>query len=66
MIGPDKNVYVTIGDIDGRETKAQNIKNGSLPDGSGGILRFTPDGEPVGDDGYLEILIHWTSIMPTV
>jgi aldose sugar dehydrogenase len=48
MIGPDKNVYLTIGDIDGRETKAQNIKNGSLPDGSSGILRFTQNGEPVG------------------
>jgi aldose sugar dehydrogenase len=49
VIGPDKNVYLTTGDIDGqRETKAQNIKNGSLPDGSSGILRFTQDGEPVG------------------
>jgi aldose sugar dehydrogenase len=47
MIGPDENVYVTIGDIDGYRTKAQNIKNGSLPDGSSGILRFTQDGEPV-------------------
>ena len=47
MIGPDKNVYLTIGDINGRETRAQNIKNGSLPDGSSGILRFTQDGEPV-------------------
>jgi aldose sugar dehydrogenase len=52
MIGPDKNVYVTIGDIDGRKTKAQNIKNGSLPDGSSGILRFTQDGKPV-DGGLL-------------
>jgi aldose sugar dehydrogenase len=48
MIGPDKNVYLTIGDIDGRETEAQNIKNGPLPDGSSGILRFTQNGEPVG------------------
>jgi aldose sugar dehydrogenase len=48
VIGPDNNIYVTIGDIDGRETKAQNVKNGSLPDGSSGILRFTQDGEPVG------------------
>jgi aldose sugar dehydrogenase len=47
MIGPDENVYVTIGDIDGYRTKAQNIKNGSLPDGSSGVLRFTQDGEPV-------------------
>jgi aldose sugar dehydrogenase len=48
MIGPDKNVYVTIGDIEGFKTKAQNVKNGSLPDGSSGILRFTQNGEPVG------------------
>ena len=47
MIGPDKNVYLTIGDINGRETKAQNIKNGSLLDGSSGILRFTQDGQTV-------------------
>ncbi len=47
MIGPDENVYVTIGDIDGYRTKAQNIKNGSLSDGSSGVLRFTQDGEPV-------------------
>jgi aldose sugar dehydrogenase len=53
MIGPDENVYVTTGDIDARETKAQNVKNGSLPDGSSGILRFTQDGEPVGDGSGL-------------
>src|SRR5918995_157077 len=52
MIGPDKNIYLTIGDIDGRETKAQNIKNGSLADGSSAILRFTQNGEPV-DGGIL-------------
>jgi glucose/arabinose dehydrogenase len=46
-IGPDKNVYLTIGDVDGRKTQAQNVKNGSLPDGSSAILRFTPDGQPV-------------------
>jgi glucose/arabinose dehydrogenase len=47
MIGPDKNVYLTVGDIDGRDTKAQNVKDGSMPDGSSAILRFTPDGDPV-------------------
>jgi len=47
MIGPDRNVYLTIGDIDGRKTEAQNIRNGSVPDGSSSILRFTPNGEPV-------------------
>ena len=51
-MGPDKKVYLTIGDINGRETipqsKAQNIKNGSLHEGSSGILRFTQVGKPAG------------------
>jgi aldose sugar dehydrogenase len=55
MVGPDNNVYVTVGDV-GRghwapniDNKAQNNKTGQDPDGTGGILRFTPDGEPVGN-----------------
>jgi glucose/arabinose dehydrogenase len=52
IIGPDKSVYLTIGDIDGRKTQAQNVKNGSLPDYSSAILRLAPDGEPV-DGGPL-------------
>jgi glucose/arabinose dehydrogenase len=52
MVGPDNNIYLTTGDLDLRQTKAQNVKNGSLADGSSGILRFTPDGEPV-DNGLL-------------
>jgi aldose sugar dehydrogenase len=52
MVGPDNNIYLTTGEIDGRKTKAQNVKNGSLPDGSSGILRFTPNGDPV-DGGLL-------------
>jgi glucose/arabinose dehydrogenase/sugar lactone lactonase YvrE len=47
IISPDKNVYLTTGEIDAWRTKAQNVKNGSLPDGSSGVLRFTPDGQPV-------------------
>jgi glucose/arabinose dehydrogenase len=47
LVGPDKNIYLTIGDVDGRRTQAQNIKNGSLPDYSSAVLRFTPDGKPV-------------------
>ena len=52
IIGPDNNIYVTIGDIDGSfkgpttETKAQNYENGVDPDGRGGILRITQDGQP--------------------
>jgi hypothetical protein len=36
MVGPDNNVYVTIGDvgIDGHDTKAQNVQNGLDADGT--------------------------------
>lgn len=49
IVGPDNNVYVTIGDvgINGHSTKAQNIQNGSEPDGTSGILRVNLDGQPV-------------------
>jgi aldose sugar dehydrogenase len=54
MIGPDNNLYVPIGDVDGSytggpgETKAQNYVDGVEPDGRSGILRITQDGRPVG------------------
>jgi aldose sugar dehydrogenase len=54
MIGPDNNLYVSIGDVDGSymgepwETKAQNYANGIEPDGRSGILRITQDGQAVG------------------
>jgi glucose/arabinose dehydrogenase len=54
-IGPDNNLYVSIGDVDGSfkninsETKAQNYEDGPAPDGRAGILRITQDGKPVGD-----------------
>lgn len=57
MIGPDGNIYVTIGDVDGSfkgpttETKTQNYNNGVDPDGRGGILRITQEGQP--SDGIL-------------
>lgn len=53
IIGPDNNLYVTVGDI-GRgqwnvltDIQTQNNKTGNSPDGTGGILRFTPSGDPV-------------------
>jgi aldose sugar dehydrogenase len=53
LIGPDKkSVYLSIGDLE-NETyrviphKALNNKTGLQPDGSGGILRFTQNGEPI-------------------
>ena len=54
VIGPDNNLYVSIGDVDGSfrdigsETKAQNNEDGPSPDGRAGILRITQDGLPAG------------------
>jgi glucose/arabinose dehydrogenase len=51
-IGPDKNVYLAVGDVSGyhdkKLTKAQNYENGTEPDGRAGILRVTQDGKLVG------------------
>ncbi|MGA8842342.1 MAG: PQQ-dependent sugar dehydrogenase [Nitrososphaeraceae archaeon] len=46
IVGPDNNIYVPIGDVDGHTTEAQNIL-GIPPDGSGGILRISPNGSSV-------------------
>jgi glucose/arabinose dehydrogenase len=51
LIGPDENVYVVIGDVD-RRSQPLNVKDGAAPDGSGGILRLTRNGELV-DGGIL-------------
>ena len=45
-IGSDNNIYLSGGDAS-LEMQTSNVKNGSLPDGRGGILRITPDGNPV-------------------
>lgn len=47
IVGPDNNVYVTIGDVGINEhnTRAQNVQNGSDPDGTSGILRINKDGK---------------------
>ena len=54
----DENLYVTIGDLQstrfnknqtGYDTKAQNIVNGTPPDGRAGILRVTQAGKPIGN-----------------
>lgn len=53
-IGPDKNIYIPVGDIDGSfkpfytATKTQNSEAGIDADGRSGILRITQEGEPVG------------------
>ena len=52
-IGPDGNIYVPIGDLfDDKtfpSTQVQNIAEGEKPNGSGGILRITQNGKPVGN-----------------
>jgi aldose sugar dehydrogenase len=45
-IGPDNNIYLSGGDAS-LPMQTSNVKNGSLPDGRGGILRMTQDGKPV-------------------
>lgn len=58
-ISPDnKALYLVIGNVNyARQknfmTQAQNVKNGPPPDGRGGILRVTFDGEVVGGNGIL-------------
>ena len=53
-IGPDNNIYLTIGDLDGTfrykqyETMAQNYQEGIVPDGRSGILVVTQEGKPTG------------------
>lgn len=56
LLDDDENLYITTGDLQstafnknqtGFDTKAQNIANGTSPDGRAGILRITKDGKPV-------------------
>jgi aldose sugar dehydrogenase len=54
-IGPDHNVYIPVGDIDGSfrplypATHTQNFAGRIVADGRSGILRITQDGDPVGE-----------------
>ena len=55
LIGPDNNLYLTTGDQTRyKTTQAQNIKNGSNPDGTSAILRMTFDGQPPSDNIFGE------------
>lgn len=47
VVGPDNNVYLIIGEVGGHRTQAQNIADGPPPNGLGGILRITQDGQIV-------------------
>lgn len=53
-IGPDGYIYAAVGDLlsyydTNSVTKAQNIEDSKNPDGRGGILRVTQDGNAVGN-----------------
>jgi len=53
-IGPDNNLYIIMGDLNrlkdpSGDTITQNLEGTSPPDGRGGVLRITPDGETVND-----------------
>jgi glucose/arabinose dehydrogenase len=53
-IGPDNNLYIIMGDLNRLkdptgDTIASNLQGTALPDGRGGVLRITPDGETVKD-----------------
>jgi aldose sugar dehydrogenase len=59
-IGPDNNVYIMVGNLLANakerfkgDSLDQNIKDGSAPDGRGGILRVTQDGQIVNGKGIL-------------
>jgi len=58
LIGPDNNVYVTVGQVTYKDqaqakSKALNYQNGREPDGRGGILRVNEDGSRVGTNAIL-------------
>ncbi|WP_134483860.1 PQQ-dependent sugar dehydrogenase [Candidatus Nitrosocosmicus franklandus] len=46
-IGPDNNIYFIVGEVGGHRTQAQNIEDGPAPNGLGGVLRITQDGQIV-------------------
>jgi len=46
-IGPDNNVYYIVGEVGGHRTQAQNNEEGPEPNGLGGVLRITQDGQVV-------------------
>src|SRR5919199_504850 len=63
LIGLDNNVYVGIGDVGGHRGQAENNPNSIAPDGTGGILRITQDGQivdgpPLGSDTIASSLYY--------
>jgi glucose/arabinose dehydrogenase len=59
-VGPDDNVYVVVGNLLANAEERfegysldQNVKGGKAPDGRGGIIRVTQDGNIVNSKGIL-------------
>lgn len=50
LIGPDNNIYYIVGEVGGHRTQAQNIIDGPAPNGLGGVLHITQDGQIVDPD----------------
>jgi aldose sugar dehydrogenase len=47
LIGPDNNIYLPIGEVSYRKGQISNHENGPPPDGRGGILRVTQQGQAI-------------------
>ena len=47
LIGPDDNLYVTIGDLEEHSTYTQNVKTGAAFENSSIVYRVSKDGDPV-------------------
>jgi glucose/arabinose dehydrogenase len=47
LIGPDNNIYIPIGEVGYQAGQISNDEDGPPPDGRGGILRVTQQGEAV-------------------
>jgi aldose sugar dehydrogenase len=55
LIGPDRNVYLTVGDLN-QNTTAQNNLTGGEPVGTSAILRLAVDGKPILEEDRAGIL----------
>jgi glucose/arabinose dehydrogenase len=65
VIGPandDNNLYVVIGEVTLTATQASNRQKGLAPDGRGGILRITQDGQAVGEEKGVGVLGNSSSV----
>lgn len=54
LIGPDKNIYLTVGDGSLFTSLTSNVKNGSAPDGRGGILKIPGNDDAKNTTGIFE------------